>query len=106
MQAPADAVPDELADERVARGLGGVLDRRRDVADVRTRPDGLDARRERRARDLHQALGLGRDLADGHGHRRIAVVALVADAEVEPDDIAVAERPAARRNADSRVYNP
>src|SRR2546426_12165597 len=49
--------------------------------------------------DLHQALRLGRDAPDGHGHGRVAVVAMVADAEVEPHDVPLAQRPLARGHA-------
>ena len=40
---------------------------------------------------LHQPLVLGSDLADRDGARGVAVVALVDDAEVEPDDVPVAQ---------------
>src|SRR5438128_1881260 len=98
VQAAPDAVADDLAHQRVAGRLGRVLDGARDVAHVAGGPDRVDAGGERPPGDLHQPLRLGRDPPDGHGHGRVAVVALGADAEVEPHDIPLAQRPPARRD--------
>src|SRR5262249_10329506 len=99
VQAAADAVADELAHQREARSFGDVLDGPGDVGDVRPRADGLDARRQRRGRDVHQALRLRRRAPDRDGPGGIAEIAVTADAEVEADQIAVSQHAVARRDA-------
>src|SRR5262249_27304775 len=79
----ADPVPDELAYQAEARALRHVLDGAGDVPDVGSRPDGLDAGRERGGGHGHQSLRLRGDGADGHRPRGIPEVAVVAYPEVQ-----------------------
>ncbi len=92
MQRRADAVADELAHHREALRLDVLLHR---VADVRQMAAGahlLDRQLERLAGHLEQPAGLARHLADREGARRVAVVALVEDAAVDADDVALDQR--------------
>src|SRR5579885_71218 len=85
----ADAVADEAPDDREARLLDRLLDRRRDVADVRVDLRRLDPRLERRPADVEETLRLLRDLADPEGRGRVGDQPVLRDADVEGDDVAL-----------------
>src|SRR5262249_31997606 len=82
----------------VPRRLDDVLHRGADVGDMRAGPGDIDRDIQGTLGDVDQALRLRAHAPYRHRDRRVTVVPLVADPEIEPNDVAVAKRPLARRD--------
>src|SRR5205823_5724809 len=94
----ADAVPHEVAHDRVAVRLDNVLHRLADVRDAPPRPALGDRALERPLRDLHELLRLVAHLPDRDRARRVSNIPFVDDAEVEADDVALLQHLLLRRD--------
>src|SRR5690606_11046116 len=88
----AEAMPADIADDRITVALGMLLDRVRDVAHAVAALGLLDAGRQALIGDLDEALRLDRHLADQIHAARVAVPAVDDAGDVDVDDIALAHR--------------
>src|ERR1044071_4029404 len=93
VQAPADPVSDERADDRKAGVLGRLLNGRRELSHALAVSQLLDAAIERLFGDAHQSPRLLAHLSDAYRDGGIAVVPRINTAVVESDDIAFLEPP-------------
>src|SRR5262245_11978960 len=84
---PADAVPDELADDRVAVGLGMRLDGPAYVPQALAGHAGGYGALQGLARDTHQRLGGWGHVADRDGTRRIAAPAVLEGPEINGQNV-------------------
>ena len=100
MQLRADAVTHIVADHAVAEALGVLLHGMADIGDAVTHAGKFDALEEALPRDLNQLECIVRALADRIGSGAVAVVALELGADVDADDVALAEHTAAGNSVD------
>ena len=91
VEGPADAVSDELADDRKALALDRLLDGRRDVGQAVALFHLLQALGEGAPGRGDELQGLLGGPPDGGGQGRVAVEPLEEDAEIEADDVALLE---------------
>ncbi len=98
VQLAADAVPDKLADHRVAVLDDVLLHRGGEVAEHPAVAGVVDRHVQRLLGRRHQVQGLLGDIAGRHGQRIVADPALVLDADVHLDDVAVLDH---ARSADA-----
>src|SRR5437667_420891 len=92
VERPADAVPDVFTDDAEPGALRRGLHRSSDIADPIARSRFGDPGLERPLRRLDQLQGLGRHLADGNRHGRVAVVPLDDGPTVQLHEVAFLER--------------
>src|SRR5579859_1707222 len=96
MHCPANSVADILAHKPVAVFLREQLDGIGDVAEMPARDDLPNARGQSRLGVRQQSFSLGADNAHAYGDRRVALVALVDDTEIDADDVAFLQHALAR----------
>src|SRR5258705_1835077 len=101
----ADAVADELADDAVAAGRGGVLDRGRDVAEVGAGNGGRDAGHHRQAGRVDELGDLGAGGADDERPGAVAMPAVVDGPGIDRYDLALADQPLTRDAVDDLVVD-
>ena len=92
MQLLADAMTDEGTDNRVARALCSLLNRKAEISQPLSVLELLNAPIKRLFRNFHQALGFVAHLPDANRHRRITIEAIVNHPIVEPDNITLTQR--------------
>src|SRR4051794_2758699 len=100
-----DPVADEVLDDAVAVGLGGILDRRRDVADPVARHGRAYTGHHREPGRLDELRDLWRRRTDDERPCRIRMPALVDRADVDRHDLALANGPVARDPVDHLVVD-
>src|SRR5215212_4470484 len=89
VELPADAMPAELAHDGETLTLGEALDVGADVAEMRAGPNAANAAPHRLVREISQALGLDRRLADQEHAAGVAMKAVLDHRYVDIDDVAV-----------------
>jgi len=98
-------VADELADDAVPAGRGGVLDRTRDVAEVGIRDRGRNAGHHRQAGRIDEVDHLRRWMAHDEGPGAVAMPAVVDRAGVHGHDLAIADQALAGDAVDDLVVD-
>ena len=101
----ADAVAAEFAHDGETMALGVVLDRRADVAEMRSRLDGANAVPHRLVRDFAQPPGLDRRCPHVEHAAGVAVETVLDDCDVDVDDIAGLELLIARDAVTNNVVD-
>src|SRR5438094_700679 len=101
----ADAMPDELPDDREAGRLDVLLDRGRDVAQVAAWPGLVDADVQGLLGHLQQAGRAGSDLADADGDADVRPEPLQDQAQVEADQVALGDLAVPRDAMDGLVVD-
>src|SRR5215468_2617163 len=84
VQRPSNTVAAELPNDSILIRVGQFLDSGRDIGKIVSRYGLLDRAVEALLGDLHEPFDLPWNLADWNGHRRVAVVTIIDDTEVEP----------------------
>src|SRR5262245_35827104 len=105
MQFLTDAMTDEGADNRVARALCGLLNRKTEIPQPLTVLQLFDALIQRLLRDLHQTLGFVADFSHSNRDRRIAIEAFVNHPVVQPDDVSLTQRSMGRNSMDNLLVD-
>src|SRR5262245_24090208 len=98
MQLLADAMTNEGTDNRVARALCSLLNRKAKISQPLSVLELLNAPIKRLFRNFHQALGFVAHPSHSNRDRRVAIEAFVNHPIVEPDDITLTQR-SMRRNS-------
>src|SRR5947208_3009686 len=101
----ADAMPNEGADDREAGLLDVLLYGGADVTDPVANAGLLDPDRQRLAGDVHQTLGLRRNLADADGEPGIGPEAAMDQAGVEAEQVPLPELAVGRNAMDHLVVD-
>src|SRR5260221_1189284 len=91
VERPPNAMAGQLADNRESLRFGVALNGRPDVAQVLAWLRLLDAKLQAAIRHIHQSLRLRRDLPHGHGFAGVATPAAVEHADIDSDDIPLAQ---------------
>ena len=100
MHVPADAVPDQRADDREPGVLDVPLYRRGDIAQMVAGPRLIGAREERSPRRVEELASLRLDRADGNRLGGIGDPAVLGDPHVQRDHVAPLERVWTRNSVD------
>lgn len=91
MKIAADSVPLEFANHLKALIPSKTVDGSANIDDSAKRLDGTDADPHRIERNLHESLGIWRDLADQKRFGRIAVPPIDDRGEIDVDDVSLAQ---------------
>src|SRR5262245_37676183 len=101
MQLFTDAMTDEGADNRVARALCGLLNRKTEIPQPLSVLKLFNASIQRLLRNLHQTLGFVTHLSHPNRHRRLTIEAFANHPVVQTDDVSLTQRSMGRNSMDN-----